>query len=74
MNYYYDLKIYSNVSRSLVPNLLSFKQEIVKFKRKKISSELLNGIKILSFSSAWDEKFNNVIVFNVVLKEGGDIL
>ena len=50
MNYYYDLKIYSNISHSLVPNLLSFKQEIVKFKQKNISSELLNRVEILSFN------------------------
>ena len=42
MNYYYDLKIYSNISHSLVPNILSFKQEIVNFKQKNISSGLLN--------------------------------
>ena len=35
MNYYYYLKVSANVSPSLVPNLLSLKQEIVKFEQKR---------------------------------------
>ena len=52
MNYYYDLKISSNVSRSCVPNLLSFKQEISKFERYKYWDD-----RNLSFTMAGDDRF-----------------